>query len=271
MLWDTLHWRFTTGGREQRERREQPPRPLSFLWWLHDQFFTSTGSSGLNLMQVAFVEFCIQNGQEMTRKCPIRLWILCFGLVDPFWGNVLILTKWRAHFQHLSTHWDHWDPGAWTSMQALYVQVVAIACALILMGRTLKRKNSPDPGCPFAHGCPWLPIKIWGNSKFLKIENWGKRLHYTLGTLDWMSLGHDWDEMWQMWLYTLSYLSFNRRFFQFGLDSTFWMPRSRRQIYFSAARQDVPLTILPLAEQTVGPVLCEAGTKTNRIESIESS
>lgn len=119
--------------------------------------------------------------------------------------------------------------------------------------------------------CPWLPIKIWGNSKFLKIENWGKRLHYTLGTLDWMSLGHDWDEMWQMWLYTLSYLSFNRRFFQFGLDSTFWMPRSRRQIYFSAARQDVPLTILPLAEQTVGPVLCEAGTKTNRIESIESS
>ena len=113
MLWDTLHWRFTTGGREQREQREQPPRPLSFLWWLHDQFFTSTGSSGLNLMQVAFVEFCIQNGQDMTRKCPIRLWILCFGLVDPFWGNVLILTKytkWRAHFQHFSTHWDHPDP-----------------------------------------------------------------------------------------------------------------------------------------------------------------
>ena len=37
------------------------------------------------------------------------------------------------------------------------------------------------------------------------------------------------------------------------------------QIYLSAARQDVPLTILPLMEQTVGPILCEA-SKTAIVE-----
>ena len=37
------------------------------------------------------------------------------------------------------------------------------------------------------------------------------------------------------------------------------------QIYLSAARQDVPLTILPLMEQTVGPILCEA-RKTQIVE-----